>query len=75
MKFQACRDDRAPTGRGLAELDTAIAQAILWRRDHPDEARRMGQSGRDYVRSHYSRASQARLLEAILRQVAGGQSR
>jgi len=42
----------------------AFAQAIAWLRDHPDEARAMGERGRAYVLEHYTwEQEQYRLLE------------
>lgn len=48
----------------------AIADAILWLRDHPDQARRMGEQGRAFVVERYSRQAQAQLLEQLLRRLA-----
>lgn len=43
---------------------SAHAEAILWLRDHPEEARVMGQRGQAMVLDHYTwEREQARLLE------------
>jgi len=54
----------------------AYAEAILWLRDHPDEARAMGERGRAMVLDHYQwEQEQARLLafyEEVLGDRGGG---
>ena len=48
----------------------AIADAIRYLRNHPDEARRMGESAREYVKQHFHRDQHARLFEETLLEVA-----
>lgn len=65
--------------RVLAEADGGIAtkpedpaemaRAILYLRDNPLEASRMGANGRAYVETNYSRRSQAQQLERLLERV------
>lgn len=43
-----------------------IAGAVLYLRDHPDEAARLGANGRRYVEKHYSRERMAQRLESLL---------
>ncbi len=33
----------------------ALAEAVIWMADHPDESKQMGESGREYLATHYSR--------------------
>jgi glycosyltransferase involved in cell wall biosynthesis len=54
---------------GLAvspEDPAAMSQAILNLYNDPDSAHQMGQRGRQYVLTHYSRRSQAAALEQLL---------
>jgi glycosyltransferase involved in cell wall biosynthesis len=53
------------------EDPAALAAAIRYLKDHPDQAAAMGQRGRAFVVREYSRAEQARRLDALLRAVVG----
>ena len=60
-------------GAGLVvppEDPAALVAAIRYLKDHPAEAAALGQKGRVFVVRAYSRAEQARRLEALLRAVA-----
>jgi glycosyltransferase involved in cell wall biosynthesis len=57
--------DEANCGLAVPPEDAeAHADAILWLRDHPDEARTMGERGRAMVLDHYTwESEQSRLLD------------
>jgi colanic acid biosynthesis glycosyl transferase WcaI len=62
-------------GGGLAvppEDAAAIARAVKTLASDPAGAREMGQRGRLFVESHYSRREQARLLESLLASLESG---
>jgi glycosyltransferase involved in cell wall biosynthesis len=50
---------------------SALAEAVLWMRGHPDEACQMGRRGRQYVRKYYDRehilTEYSRVLEELVR--------
>lgn len=48
----------------------ALAEAVSWLADHPQEAYEMGKRGREYVTKHFDRAELARKLERIFEQLA-----
>lgn len=50
--------------------DQALADAIGWLIDHPDDARNMAQAARHRVEADYSRAAMVRRFEAFYRQLA-----
>jgi glycosyltransferase involved in cell wall biosynthesis len=54
------------------ESHGGLAAAILYLEDNPEEARRMGQRGRELVVANYSRREQAHRLEALLLGVVEG---
>ncbi len=57
-------------GGGIAvppERPPALAEAVAYLAQHPDEAQKMGRLGCEYVRRNYSRQEQAAALEALLR--------
>lgn len=56
------------------ENPQAMAEAIKWMHDHREEARRMGQRGREYGLEHYDRAKIMRHYRKILEQVVDGRS-
>jgi glycosyltransferase involved in cell wall biosynthesis len=48
------------------EDSEAIAQAVLWIYEHPDEAQAMGQRGRQFMANNYSRRSLAELYVDVM---------
>ena len=48
------------------EDSQAIAQAVLWIYEHPDEAQAMGQRGRQFMANNYSRRSLAELYVEVM---------
>lgn len=55
------------------EGDTgALAAAIAYLLDHPDEARAMGARGRERVTAHFSWARHCEKLEQVMREIADG---
>ncbi len=55
------------------EGDTdALAAAIAYLLDHPDEARAMGARGRERVAAHFSWARHCEELERVMREIADG---
>lgn len=61
-------------GAGIAvppEDPEALANAIVWLREHPAEAAEMGRRGRDYARRRL-RSQQSERLEQLLIDVVGG---
>jgi SAM-dependent methyltransferase len=64
--------DRSGGGVSCAPDDSsALAEQIRALASDPDRARRMGASGRDYVRRHYSRDAFVDALERLIAGVAG----
>jgi glycosyltransferase involved in cell wall biosynthesis len=58
--------NRAGAGVVVSPEDpAALAEAIRWLRDHPEEARRMGERGREFARKRL-RSVQAERLEEVL---------
>ena len=49
--------------------DAAMANAIIALRDDPERAKEMGQSGRRFVKTAYSRELTARRIEEALRDI------
>jgi len=47
----------------------ALANAIVWLADHPEQARAMGQRGRQAVELHFDRTQLAEQLTAILEEL------
>lgn len=52
----------------------ALARAIGWLLDHPEDAARMGERGRDLVVRRFNNAGEVRKLRRFLAQVAGASS-
>jgi len=50
----------------------ALAEAIQWLLEHPEEAQAMGKRGRQAVLQTYNWDSQAQLLLHLYRRVSGG---
>jgi glycosyltransferase involved in cell wall biosynthesis len=50
---------------------TALADATLWLLDHPEDARLMGEQGRDRVRSHFGPKAMCRALDEVYSELLG----
>jgi len=65
-----------PGGNGLlaqAGDPEALAACVLWLLDHPDDARRMGEQGRAYVRSLFDPAAMCATLDRIYSRFLGSE--
>ncbi|MEM7728639.1 MAG: glycosyltransferase family 4 protein [Pseudomonadota bacterium] len=72
--FPLWRDiiEKAECGLLVDPMDvSAIAGAMQWILDHPDEAERMGQRGRAAIEEHYSWEAESRTLLSMTRTLLG----